>query len=58
MISDELTTLVARAEKRIESQILYIESVRDDATAHKLAKVHLAKMLRGLKRLESYKAQY
>lgn len=51
----EISVIIARAEKRIEDHVRYIQENSRNQAVQKVANVHLTKMLSRLKRLESYR---
>jgi hypothetical protein len=51
----ELSAMITRAEKRIDDHLRHIQEKTADKAIQKAAKVLLAQMLTGLKRLETYR---
>lgn len=51
----ELSAVITRTEKRIEGHVRYIRANSHDQALQKVAKIHLAQMLSGLKRLETWR---
>jgi len=51
----EISVIIARAEKRIEDHVRYIQENYRNQAVQKVANVHLAKMLSRLKRLVNYR---
>ena len=54
----ELSAMITRAEQRIDNHLRHIQQKPKDKAFQSAAKVHLAQMLSGLKRLESYRDMF
>jgi len=54
----EIGAIIARAEKRIEDHLRCIREKPEDKDFQTAAKVLLAQMLSGLKRLETYRDMF
>ena len=55
LMNVEISVIIARAEKRIEDYLRYIQENSRNQAVQTVANVHLTKMLSRLKRLESYR---